>query len=131
MKKYLILVVLAIAATIIFTSFGFSLPSQFEHFVDKVEKNASEYTEKDWSKASEQFNKLMDKYKESYDTISDEDKERIDKSIGKYRAIVFRSGFNRAIESFNEYMKIAGPKLQSLSRRLGSFIEELTKDPGE
>lgn len=131
MKKYLLLVILAIAATIIFTSFGFSLPSQFERFVDKVESDSPEYTEEDWDKASEHFKKLMDKYKESYDSISDEDKGRIDKAIGKYRAIVFKSGVNRAIDSFNEYMKTAGPKLQSLKRRLGSFFEELTKDLGE
>ena len=128
MKKYLLFVILAIAATIIFTSFGFSLPSQFEHFVDKVEKNAPEYTQEDWNKASEQFKKLMEKYKESFDSMPDEDKERIDKAIGKYRAIVFKYGVSK---SFDESMKTLGPKLESLGRRLESFFEELTKEAGE
>lgn len=128
MKKYFLFVILALAATIILTSFGFSLPSQFEHFVDKVEKNAPEYTQEDWNKASEQFKKLMDKYKESFDSIADEDKERIDKSIGKYRAIVFKYGVSK---SFDEYMKTLGPRLESLGRRIESFFEELSKDTGE
>lgn len=128
MKKYLLFVVLTLAATIILTSFGFSLPAQFEHFVDKVEKNAPEYTQEDWSKASEQFKKLMDKYKESFDSVSDEDKERIDKSIGKYRAIVFKYGVSK---SFDEYMKTLGPRLESLGRRIESFFEELSKNPEE
>ena len=128
MKKYLLFVVLALAATIILTSFGFSLPSQFEHFVDKVEKNAPEYTKEDWNKASEQFKKLMDKYKDAFDNTSEEDKERIDKSIGKYRAIVFKYGVSK---SFDESMKTLGPKLESLGRRLESFFEELTKEPVE
>ena len=128
MKKYLLFVVLTLAATIILTSFGFSLPAQFEHFVDKVAKNAPEYTQEDWSKASEQFKKLMDKYKESFDSVSDEDKERIDKSIGKYRAIVFKYGVSK---SFDEYMKTLGPRLESLGRRIESFFEELSKNPEE
>lgn len=127
MKKY-IFIVLALAAIFILTSFGFSLPSQFEHFVDKVEKNAPEYTQEDWAKASEQFKKLMDKYKESFDSTSEEDKERIDKSIGKYRAIVFKYGVSK---SFEESMKTLGPKLESLGRRLESFFEELAKEPAE
>jgi len=125
MKKYIATIILAIAGIIILCSFGISLPAQFERFVDKVEKNAPEYTKEDWTKASEQFNKLMDKYKESFDNTSEEDKERIDKSIGKYRAIVFKYGVSK---SFEESMKTLGPKLESLGRRLGSFFEELSKD---
>ena len=128
MKKFLITIVLAIAGVIILCSFGFSLPSQFERFVDKVEKNAPEYTQEDWKKASEQFKQLMDKYKEAFDNTSEEDKERIDKSIGKYRAIVFKYGVSK---SFDESMKTLGPKLESLGRRLESFFDELTKEPVE
>ena len=127
MKKYFF-IVLALAAAFILTSFGFSLPSQFEHFVDKVEKNAPEYTKEDWNKASEQFKKLMEKYKEAFDNTSEEDKVRIDKAIGKYRAIVFKYGVSK---SFDESMKTLGPKLESLGRRIESFFEELSKEPAE
>lgn len=128
MKKYLLTITLALAGMIVLCSFGTSLPTQFERFADKVARNYADYTEEDWNKASEQFGKLMDKYEESYNSFSEEDKVRIDKAIGRYRAIVFRSGMNKAMESFNEYVKDLEPKIKSLTRRLESFLDELTRD---
>ena len=66
MKKFYLSLTL-IALALIALSCTQMLPDRVERFVDRVEKNASTYTEEDWERASEQFTKLADEYKESYD----------------------------------------------------------------
>ena len=106
------------------------LPLRFERFVDKVEKNADSFTKEEWQSASDQFDKLMADYEKSYDKLSDQDKERIDKAIGRYHALVVKSGINSVIESFNEAVSDLSSTIKGIVKGIGSFFEELGKGDG-
>ncbi len=104
MKQFFMFMALAVGA-LVFISCTSLLPARIEKFVDKVEKNAPSYSEADWDKVSDQFTKLMDQYEKSYDKLTKEDRARIDKAVGRYRAIVLKSGVKNIINSFDKAVK--------------------------
>ena len=65
MKK-IVLVLAFVAVLAGLMSCKSMLPSRFERFVDRVEKEAPNYTEQDWEKASKKFESLVSEYKKSY-----------------------------------------------------------------
>lgn len=101
------------------------LPVRFEKFVDRVESKYSSFNDEDWQKASSQFEKLMEEYENSYDKFSPEERERIDKAIGRYHAIVVKSGINSVIQSFDELVSGVTSKIKGLLDGVGSFLDEL------
>ena len=126
MKKMLIL--LALAALLFgILSCTTTLPLRFERFVDNVEKNAPKYTEKEWEKVSKKFETLMTEYDKAYDNLSQDKRERIDKAIGRYHALVLKSGFNQIKDAFNKAMNELESGLGELMKGLGSFLDELTQ----
>ena len=125
MKKLFLFMALA-AAALVALSCTSLLPTRIEKFVDKVEKNASSYTEADWEKVSDQFSNLMEQYEKTQDKLSQEDRSRIDKAIGRYHAIVLKSGINNVINDFSNAVKGA-------LKGVGGFFEGLggkSKEPG-
>jgi molecular chaperone DnaK (HSP70) len=126
MKKMLIL--LAFAALLFgLLSCSSTLPLRFERFVGNVEKKASQYSEKDWEKVSEKFETLLAEYDKAYDNLSRDERERIDKAIGRYHALVLKSGFNQIKDAFNKAMNELESGLGELMKGLGSFLDELTQ----
>lgn len=122
MKKYLFIAALA-ALVLVLGSWTTLLVKRFEHFVDKVEKNYTTYTEEDWDKANETFSDLMKEYDEEYDKCTEEQHDRIDKAIGRYHALVFKSGADDAMEAFKTTMSKVGVKVKSILTGIGSFFE--------
>ena len=127
MKKYLFTIALA-ALVLVLCSWTTLLVKRFEHFVDKVEKNYATYTDEDWDKANETFSDLMKEYDEDYEKCTEEQHERIDKAIGRYHAIVVKSGAKEAVQSFNDAMGKVSTKLKSILTGIGSFFESLKKE---
>ena len=126
MKKLFLFMALA-AAALVALSCTSMLPARIEKFVDKVEKNAPSYSEADWDKVSDQFTKLMDQYDKAYDKLPKEDRERIDKAVGRYHAIVLKSGVNNIINSFDK-------AVNGVLKGVGGFFEGLggkSKEPVE
>ena len=125
--RRLIFIISFAALTLVLSSWTTLLVKRFEHFVDKVEKNAESYTEKDWEQANQTFSDLMKEYDEDYEKCSDEQHERIDKCIGRYHALVIKSGLDDAVQNFNDAMSKVGVKLKSILTGIGSFFEGLKK----
>lgn len=124
MKK-IVLVLAFVAFLAGLTSCKSMLPARFEHFVDKVEKEAPNYTEKDWDKASKKFESLVAQYEKAYENLSKEDRKRINKAIGQYQALVIKYGFSNALDSFTSVMKDLQSKIGELIKGAGSFLDEL------
>lgn len=124
MKRLSYIIALA-ALTLILCSWTTLLVKRFEHFVDKVEKNAATYTEEDWEKANESFSNLMKEYDEDYDKCSEEQHDRIDKCIGRYHALVVKSGADDTLKELNEVLSKVSVKVRSILMGLGSFLQNL------
>ena len=97
------------------------LPDQFEQFVDRVEKNAPTYDEDDWQKVSRQFSKLANQYEKVQKKLPKEDRKRIDKAIGRYHAIVLKSGIKSIINSFDD-------AAIDIVNGIESFLNELERE---
>ena len=124
MKRLSYIIALA-ALTLILCSWTTLLVKRFEHFVDKVEKNAATYTEEDWEKANESFSDLMKEYDEDYDKCSEEQHDRIDKCIGRYHALVVKSGADDTLKELNEVLSKVSVKVRSILMGLGYFLQNL------
>ena len=124
MKRLSYIIALA-ALTLILCSWTTLLVKRYEHFVDKVEKNAATYTEEDWEKANESFSDLMKEYDEDYDKCSEEQHDRIDKCIGRYHALVVKSGADDTLKELNEVLSKVSVKVRSILMGLGSFLQNL------
>ena len=124
MKRLSYIIALA-ALTLILCSWTTLLVKRFEHCVDKVEKNAATYTEEDWEKANESFSDLMKEYDEDYDKCSEEQHDRIDKCIGRYHALVVKSGADDTLKELNEVLSKVSVKVRSILMGLGSFLQNL------
>ena len=124
MKKIVFVLTFAVVALLV-SSCASVLPARFESFVDKVEKNASSYSEDDWQAVSDQFEKLVQQYDKSYDKLKPSERERIDKAIGRYRAILVKSGINNLLDSFDDVVSGLSSKVRGFIDGIGSFLEEL------
>lgn len=123
MKKLFLFMALA-AVALLALSCTSMLPDRIEKFVDKVEKNASSYTEEDWEKVSDQFSNLMDQYKQVKDKLSKEDQKRVDKAVGRYRAIVIKSGIKNVVDDFSSAVKGALEGVGGFFEGLGGKSKE-------
>ena len=71
--------------------------------VEKVEKNASEYTEEDWVEVNQQYDKLIaeiDKYE-----YTGKESERISKLKGKYVGIKARNTISKFVDDIDKTAK--------------------------
>ncbi|MBR6346699.1 MAG: hypothetical protein IKR69_04850 [Bacteroidales bacterium] len=127
MKKIVLFLLAAVALVTLLSSDG-TLVQQFEEFVNKVDKESASYTEEDWDKVSDQFDALMEVYKNEYENISRDDRELISKSIGRYRAMVVKTGASKLSEQFNKSISEMSVKFQELVGGLSSFFEEIGKN---
>ena len=123
--RRLIFIISFAALTMVLGSWTTLLVKRFEHFVDKVEKNAESYTEKDWEEANQTFSDLMKEYDEDYEKCTDEQHERIDKCIGRYHALVVKSGADDAIQALNEVLGKLSVKIRSILTGIESFFQGL------
>lgn len=73
---------------------------KLDGFVEKVEKNASRYSEKDWDKSDAEFNELL-KDIDQYE-YTREEKERIAKIKGRYAGIRTKNAIHQFIEGIGD-----------------------------
>ena len=70
---------------------------ELKYFVEKVQKEGSSYTEKQWKEANEEFSKLLDKLNE-YEDMTPEEIQEIAKLQGEYAAKAFKEQAGKAME---------------------------------
>ena len=71
--------------------------------VEKVEKNASEYTEEEWTEVNQQYDEIIAEI-EKYD-YSSKDSERISKLKGKYAGIKTRNTISKFVDNIDKTAK--------------------------
>jgi len=71
--------------------------------VEKVEKNASDFTEEDWAEVDQQYDKIIAEI-DKYDYSSD-DSKRISKLKGKYSGLKTRNTFNKIVDGIDKTAK--------------------------
>ena len=122
-KLFFLLLLTAVAFSLV--SCKSMIPSRFEKFVDKIEKNGSTFTEEQWKETSAKFEKLMDEYAEAYDKLSEEERDRVDRAIGRYRAVVLKSKVNSVVEDFQKTVSDISDRIAGIGKRFASFIKSL------
>ena len=86
----------------------------FGNFVERVEKNASKFTEEDWAKADKECEKMIteiDKYE-----YTDQETRRIGELVGRYVGIRTKESIKTIIEDIDK----AAPKVEGA---LEGFVE--------
>lgn len=71
--------------------------------VEKVDKNASDFTEEDWAEVDQQYDKIIAEI-DKYDYSSD-DSKRISKLKGKYSGLKTRNTFNKIVDGIDKTAK--------------------------
>jgi hypothetical protein len=80
----------------------------FERFVERVEKNASSYTNEQWEKNDEQLKKYVDQYDKEKQKLSSDEKRKVGElTVRYYKARVKAKGLNilGEIDGWLEYLK--------------------------
>lgn len=103
---------IAIAAILVLVSWGRSLSSRMNDFVDNVENNYKNWTKEDWNRAEEKYAKFIEEYKQNYDSYSTEETSAINTEIGRYNGLRVKAG-----------IEDAGHKLKGFGERLPFIIE--------
>ena len=103
---------IAIAAITILVSWGKPLTTRMSDYVDSVEKNCQEWTQKEWDQSEEKYAKLREEYRQNYDSYTVEEKAEINKAIGKYHGLLIR-----------HEIQGAGQKIKKFTERLPSLME--------
>lgn len=91
-----------------------TLPKRFDTFVDKVDKKAASFSEDDWKKTNAQFEKLVQEFQNNQSAYNADEKKQINAAIGKYMAIVAKSGVTNLLDG-----------IDSLFDGLGGFLKGL------
>lgn len=125
MKNSSLLFLLACLMLAFVVSCRSTLPARFEQFVNRVEKNASSYSQEEWQKASTHFSKLMEQYEKAHDKLSQEERSRIEKAIGRYRAIAVKSGIKDVIRSLDNAISEFSSRFNDYLDGAESFLKEL------
>ena len=114
MKKLIVLLALTVAAVVVLSSCKETLPKRFEIFVNQVEKRCDKFSEDDWQKANDHFDKLVTEYQNNKSAFNTDEKKAINEAIGRYTALVAKSGFNSIIDAFDDALNSLGGFLKGL-----------------
>ena len=89
---------------------------ELKEFVEKVEKEGSSYTEKQWEEVNEEFSKMLDKLNE-YEDMTPEELQEVAKLQGEFAAKAFKEQAGKAMEK-------AGAMLDGFMQGLTGDTEE-------
>lgn len=126
------LFIVAVAALFVSSCGSSSEPQKLDSFVDKAELNASSYSQSDWEKSAIQYQKLVDDYMYSGKEYSDAEKEMAARAMGRYHALLLKSGIEKGASFLKEFGKMLPEYLDGLASGLdenadgvGSALENL------
>lgn len=92
MKNFLLLFM----ALAFFASCSAPLHSRMEDYIDKVEADCYDWTEKDWELSQERYDRLLKEYEQNYDSYTQEERDAINRAIGRYYGLLLRKGVENA-----------------------------------
>lgn len=121
MKKTILGAMLAAASLLCLGGCGqHSRVDELKDFVEKVQKEGSDYTEEQWQEVNAEFTKLLDKLNDYKDLSPEEVKE-----IAKYQAEYATAAFK---EHAGKFMQEADKTLEQAGAALEGALEGLTDD---
>lgn len=91
-----------------------SYMNSFERFVERVEKNASSYTNEQWKKNDEQLKHYVEQYDKEKQKLSSDEKRKVGElTVRYYKARVKAKGLNilGEIDGWLEYLKGLGDEI--------------------
>ena len=107
MKKYLMGLLLLVAAVAFNACQEKSRVDELKDLVEQVAEEGGTYTEEQWEKVNDKFSKLLDKL-EAYDDLTPEELNEIARLQGKYAA----EAFKRHGQQFQQEIEKAGKMLE-------------------
>ena len=120
MKKYLMGLLLVLSAVVFQACQEKNRVDELKDFVEKVQKEGSDYTEEQWQEVNAEFTKLLDKLNDYKDLSPEEVKE-----IAKYQAEYATAAFK---EHAGKFMQEADKTLEQAGAALEGALEGLTDD---
>ena len=92
----------AIAAVLVLLSATAPLSIKMNKFVDRVEKNCGDWTDKEWEESRVQYSKLIGEFKQNYDSFTPEEKNAINRAKGRYYGLYIKYYINGAVGKLQE-----------------------------
>lgn len=108
-----------------------TVPQKLDDFVDDAEIHSGNYTMDDWKKSGKEYEALVMEYLEQPDKYSEDEKMLATRAMGRYHALVLKSGLEGASSLLKGIGKILPEYIEGLSEGIkeGSVgLEGLFRD---
>lgn len=92
-----------------------SIPQKIEDFVSKTEANCAAYSSQDWEKSAIQYEQLVNEYVNGGGQYTDSEKEIAANAMGRYHALLIKSGVEKSAAFLKELGKILPSYFDGLS----------------
>lgn len=117
MKKYLMGLLLLVAAVAFNACQEKSRVDELKDLVEQVAEEGGTYTEEQWEKVNDKFSKLLDKL-EAYDDLTPEELNEIARLQGQYAAEAFKRSGRQFLQDFEK----AGKALEGFMDGMGEGL---------
>ena len=115
MKKTILGAMLAAASLLCLGGCGqHSRVDELKDFVEKVQKEGSDYTEEQWQEVNAEFTKLLDKLND-YKDLSPEEVKEIAKYQAEYATAAFKEHAGKFMQEADKTLEQAGAALEGLT----------------
>lgn len=92
-------------------------------FVEEIQKDGKDYSQKQWEKANEKFSQLLDKIN-SYEDLSEDELKEVAKLQGQYAATVFKNSGKAIMEQMEKAGAALNGFLEGVDQGLDNNQEE-------
>ena len=92
-------------------------------FVEEIQKDGKDYSQKQWEKANEKFSQLLDKIN-SYEDLSEDELKEVAKLQGQYAATVFKNSGKAIMEQMEKAGAALDGFLEGVDQGLDNNQEE-------
>lgn len=123
MKKYLMGLMLLVAAVAFNACQEKSRVDELKDLVEQVAEEGGTYTEEQWEKVNDKFSKLLDKL-EAYDDLTPEELNEIARLQGQYAAEAFKRSGRQFLQDFEKAGKMLEGFMDGMDEGLSGEQEE-------
>lgn len=123
MKKYILPLLAAGILSLSACQSKSSRIDDLKDFVEEIQKDSEDYTQKQWEKANEEFSQLLDKIN-SYEDLSEDELKEVAKLQGQYAATVFKNSGKAIMEQ----MEKAGAVLDGFFEGIDQGLDDNEED---
>ena len=92
MKRFILLITVAVIGAMSLSSCATMLPTRFETFANNVENNSDNYNLRKWERKNAKFLSLCEQYKDNFTLYSGPQRRKIHSSMATYAKTAAKSG---------------------------------------